>query len=156
MHKIIIFFSLILVFGACKKDKFTTAPQITYKSVSPNAFIANSTTSTVSPVLTINVTDAEGDLGFKDGSDTSKIFIKSLLTNQLDSLLLPSIGNGGFKKFQADIQVELRSILSCRTPLPPAGQTRTDTVFVEVYITDFAKNKSNVLKVPDPVYLRCR
>ncbi|MEO6328557.1 MAG: hypothetical protein ABIO55_06485 [Ginsengibacter sp.] len=57
MRKTFLFSLLILLLSGCKKDKFTTAPQLKYKS-------ANTTTlgrfQTLS--LTLSFTDAEGDI----------------------------------------------------------------------------------------------
>ena len=150
---------LVLAFAACKKDKYTTAPQIRLKSISPN--VAESSLGTNqgnAPRLTIEVTDAEGDLGFIDGRDTSKIYIKNLQSNNVDSFLLPDIQTAAVKNFKADVEVSLFAALECITFSPPRQTPRTDTLFYEIYITDFAKNKSNVINTQaegQPVYFRC-
>ncbi len=133
-----------LLFLGCKKDKFTTAPQISFKSVSPDAY-SNSTRDENLPVLTIKVTDAEGDLGFKTGKDTSYIYITNLRTNRFDSAVLPDIRQVAVKNFEAEIKVNLKQFLG--VPV-----NRRDTIFFDVYVKDFAKNKSNVLKTERPVY----
>ncbi len=48
-----------------------------------------------------------------------------------------------------DVNVLLRSVLV------NSGRPRpfVDTLYFEVYVTDFAKNKSNVIKTDKPVYL---
>ena len=74
---------LILVFSACKKDKFTTAPQISYRSISPGDI---SYSTNVIPILTFSITDAEGDL-----DKTAYIYITNKLTNRFDSLPFPII-----------------------------------------------------------------
>ena len=156
--RIVLFFSaFILIFASCKKDKYTTAPQIKFKSVNPNVSSSAvlATDSDLSPKLTIEITDAEGDLGYVQGFDTSMIYIKNLLTQNLDSFLLPDIQTAGTKNFKADIIVNLFDVLECG-PVPPFPiRPRTDTTFFEVYVTDFAKNKSNVIVTGDPVYYRC-
>ena len=145
----------ILFFSACKKDKYTTAPQISFKSISPNAFSSNNTIleSEFAPKLTISVTDAEGDLGFKLNQDTAKVFIKNLLTNNLDSFNFPDLHRSAGKNFKADVTINLFNALECRNSGPP--RPRTDTLYFDVYVTDFAKNKSNVITTSDPVYYRC-
>lgn len=140
---------LAILFSACKKDKFTTVPQISYKSVKPNTAFSNIPPSQQSiPVLTISVTDAEGDLGFIDGKDTSKVYIKNLLTNREDSLILPNISTASVKDFKGDIEINLASLLGASARPRP----KTDTLYFEIYIKDFAKNKSNVIKSGDPVF----
>ena len=106
MRYTLLLIAACLLFAACKKENFTTAPQISFKSVKPNAFSLNlPVTGQVLPVITINVTDAEGDLGFKDGKDTSKLYIKNLLTSKIDSTLhLPDILTSAKKDFKGDIE----------------------------------------------------
>ena len=67
---------LVAGFAACKKDKFTTAPQITYKSVQNNYISANIPIGPPNgqqpPIMTIHVTDAEGDIAAWDKSIVSR------------------------------------------------------------------------------------
>jgi hypothetical protein len=144
--------ALAISFIACKKDKFTTVPQIKFKSVKPNAWLSTNTSlqQDIAPVLTLSVTDAEGDLGFKAGSDTSKVYVKNLLTNRVDSSILPDIKTAGKSNFQGDIAVNLFSVMGGKPGV--TTRPRVDTLFFEVYVTDFAKNKSNVIKTDDPVF----
>jgi hypothetical protein len=140
-------------FAACKKDKFTTVPQIKFKSVKPNAWLSTNTSlqQGIAPMLTISVTDAEGDLGFKAGSDTSKVYITNLITNKIDSsFLLPDILSSAQSNFQGDVAINLFSLMGGKPGV--STRPRIDTLFFEVYITDFAKNKSNVIKTNDPVF----
>jgi|GEM_PF-218805 hypothetical protein len=48
---------LVLIFAACKKDKFTTEPQIKFKSISPSEAIKGNIIS-----FTSSFTDEEGDI----------------------------------------------------------------------------------------------
>lgn len=152
MRYTLLILSACLLFAACKKDKFTTTPQISFKSVNPNAFSLNlPITGQVLPVMTIGVTDAEGDLGFKDGKDTAKLYIKNLLTGKVDSSLhMPDILTGAVKDFQGDIQITLSTSILLEGSTRPSP--KTDTLYYEIYIKDFAKNKSNVIKTTDPVF----
>jgi hypothetical protein len=136
--------AFLLLWG-CKKDKFTTAPQISFKSFSPNAY-SNSTADENLPVLTIKVTDAEGDLGTKAGKDTSYIYFTNLRTNRFDSVMLPDITAIALKNFDAEIKVNLKQFLGV------PNNSKRDTIFFDVYVKDFAKNKSNVLKTDQPVF----
>ncbi len=140
---------IFLLFAGCKKDKFTTAPQITYKSINPNAAVSNvSCNFQVIPTLTIHITDAEGDLGLIVGKDTSLIYIRNLLTNKFDSVRLPDIQASVGKNFKADIDINLCNFLGASTRPRP----KTDTLYFEIYVKDFAKNKSNVIRTTDPVF----
>jgi hypothetical protein len=155
MRNILLIIAGALAISGCKKDKFTTAPQITFKTISPQAMPSNliSTNQGSAPKLVINITDQEGDLGFINGSDTSMIFIKNLRNNRLDSLVLPDIQSAATKRFQADISVNLYNYMgACGIgPLP-----RADSVYFEVYVKDFAKNQSNVLRTDIPALLLCQ
>ncbi|MBC7888049.1 MAG: hypothetical protein H7Z13_09165 [Ferruginibacter sp.] len=148
MRNTIIFFIISLLAVSCGKDKYTTAPQIKYKSLSPNSAPGNITSNNPNvPIIVINVTDAEGDLGSKDGKE-SKIYIKNLLTSAVDSFPLPDIQSVSSKNFQADIRINTFSILRGSPRNPP----KIDTLFYEIYVMDFAKNKSNVIKTGDPLF----
>ena len=135
-----------LLFFSCKKNKFTTNPQISFKSISPDSYKQGSTSTDILPVLTITVTDAEGDLGFKTGKDTSFIYLRNLRTNNFDSVSLPDIMTSATKNFQADISIKMFQFL--RVP----NTTKKDTLYYDIYIKDFAKNKSNVLRTEKPIY----
>jgi hypothetical protein len=144
---------LILIGFGCKKDKFNTIPKISYKSVSPDFFRQDNINSTGAPKVTIHVTDAEGDLGFVANQDTALVFVKNLISQNIDSFPFPDIHSAGGKNFEADIEINLFSALDCRPSPPP--RPRTDTTYFEIYIVDFAKNKSNVITTEDPVYFLC-
>ncbi len=143
---------MLLVFSACKKDKFTTAPQISYKSVNPNAVSIN--IGSVIPEITFSITDAEGDLGMKAGFDTSFIYIKSLLKGKSDSLPFPSLGTSAKSNFKGEVSVSIAKVLECMSL--PSGNLHTDTLYFEIYVKDFAKNKSNIITTGDPIYFNCR
>lgn len=149
-------YSLLLIitiffFTACKKDKFTTVPQIKFKKLSHNA-VDLSPTSAV-PIVTLNVTDAEGDLGIT-AKDTAFIYMKNLLTNTFDSVPFPDLQSAAKSNFQADVDVTISKVLKCK-PIPGGG-LHTDTLYFEFYIKDFAKNKSNVITTTEAVYFTCR
>ena len=144
----------LLIFTSCNKDKYTTAPQIKFKSINPdNALSGLATNKDNAPRLTMEITDAEGDIGFIEGSDTSRVYIKNLKSGNLDSFYLPDIKTASVKNFKGDVIVNLFDALDCIDPGPP--RPRTDTTYYEVYIKDFAKNKSNVIITDQPLYYRC-
>lgn len=151
---------LVLGFAACKKDKYTTAPQIKIKEISPNFSSSDLTAinKDAAPKLTLEITDAEGDLGFISGRDTSKIYIKNIVSNNIDSFLLPDIQTAAKKNFKADVIVNLFDALECSDFTPPRVRPRTDTIYYEIYVTDFAKNKSNVINTKNenkPLFYSC-
>lgn len=145
-----------LLFSACKKNKFTTVPQIKFKSLKPETAPFNlpiTSNPDSMPKLTVSITDLEGDIGFRAGVDTSRVYIKNLINNKVDSFFLPDINSAGVKNFEADLTVNLQSSLACKknTPRPYS----IDSNYYEVYVVDFAKNKSNVIKTEKPVLVRC-
>ncbi len=140
----------ILLFTTCKKDKFTTAPQINYKSIAPNVVDNLS----ASPVITFSITDAEGDIGI-NANETAFIYIKNLLVNAFDSLPFPDLQSGAKRNFEAEVDITVpSSVLKCNSL--PNGALHTDTVFFEIYVKDFAKNKSNLITTAEPLYFICR
>src|SRR3978361_40714 len=111
MRYILTFIAVGLIFSACKKDKFTTAPQISFKDVSPN-FYSSSTAPSEYPVMTLHITDAEGDLGIIAGKDTSFLYIINLRTNQFDSVaIFPNLATAAKANFEADINVNMKRFL---------------------------------------------
>ena len=147
---------LVFAFAACKKDKYTTAPQIKFKTISPDYAVSDlRTTRDNAPRVTIEITDAEGDIGFIQGRDTSRIYIKNPLAINIDSFLLPDLQTAATKNFKGDIIVNLFDALECIDFSPARPRPRTDTIYYDIYVTDFAKNKSNIIRTGLPVYYRC-
>lgn len=152
-----LFFAVVAcaAFTACNKDKYTSAPQIKFKSIT-SPFFSNSLNE--KPVLIIELTDAEGDFGFREGRDTSYVFVKNTRSPfKLDSFKFPSaLSKAVRKNFKGDVEIDLRGAgtggSNALPGPPPAGSRRpyTDTVYYEVYVKDFAKNKSNVIRTADP------
>ena len=141
---------LAIAFVACKKDKYTSAPQISFKSISPQYWDAANTNPYDGPFLTIHLTDAEGDFGPLTSKDTSYVYIKniSVAPYKTDSLKFPQLTNLDTRNLKADVSVMIRSVLAnSGRPTP-----HVDTLYFEIYVKDFAKNKSNVITTPKPVY----
>ncbi len=135
------------VLASCSKDKFESTPKIEYKSIS---FTDVSFNSSAIPVLTFKLTDAEGDLGPIKNNDTYYVYIKNNLTGDLDSLEFPDLGSAAGKNFSGDVEVNLNLKHLCI----PVSQV-TDTIFYDIYVKDYGKNKSNVITTPNPVLFRC-
>lgn len=156
--KSILFVSVVsFVLISCKKDKFTTSPQISFNSISPNTFIAGTLSTDPNqkgPFLSIQLTDLEGDFGFSDGEDTSYVYIKniSIPPYDMDSLKFPSNSAIKRKNLNAEVIVDLFNTQSLLVGTPnPSPRPFVDTLRFEVYVVDFAKNKSNVI-VTKPLY----
>ncbi len=152
-------FGLILIsvfLFSCGKDKFTTVPQIKFKSIKPNSYRSGTlnTDPQSPPILSIQLTDAEGDFGFSL-KDTSYVYIKNLTISpfNIDSIRFPS---NLVRKSNLNATVEVNLATASRLLGNSGSLPRpyTDTVFFEVYVQDFAKNKSNVIKTSEPLYIR--
>lgn len=136
---------VLIIFTGCKKDKFTTEPQISFQKFQPNEGSNRSSIST-QPYLIFEITDSEGDLDV----DTAKIFIRNTLTNKLDSFNFPDLKAARGKNFKGDVQIGLFTVMGGRN-LPSTQRPYVDTLSFEVYVTDLAKNKSNVI-IASPFY----
>ncbi|MFN8252611.1 MAG: hypothetical protein U0V75_12095 [Ferruginibacter sp.] len=134
-----------ILIASCKKDKFTSEPQLSFVSVKPDFYRGGLIADEDYPVITLHVTDAEGDLGFINGQDTSMIYIKNLRTNKFDSAYLPNIKPIAGKNFEADIEIFMKQFIGVPVNV-------RDTIYFDIYIKDFAKNKSNVLRTGKPIY----
>ena len=148
MYKI--FFSLLLVvlFSACGKDKYTTEPQLTFKSFNPNQ-TNNLVPYEFQSTIKLEVRDKEGDIGLNAGKDTAFIFIKNMLTGTEKSFKFPDLKAVAGNDFKGEIELNLFDVLGGRS-LPINQRPYTDTLHFEIYVTDFAKHKSNVILTTEP------
>lgn len=149
MRYILIIAVIAFGFSGCKKDKYNTVPEITFKKIDPNTFSSTNLDPNAGPILTIKLTDAEGDFGFNDNHDTSYVYVKnlSIAPYKQDSLKFPVLTGIEKKNLNIELDVNLRGVLASSTrPLP-----HVDTLRFEVYVKDFAKHKSNVI-IAEPVY----
>lgn len=151
MRYTLLIFIVVLGSTACKKDKFTTAPQIKYKSVKPSTLSGHIPIGTpggqAPPIMTIHVTDSEGDIGFVDNADSAYIFVKNLLANTKDSFKFPDLRGVTGKNFECDVDINLTGLMQ----QGPRPAPKTDSLYFEIYVKDFAKNKSNTIVSGDPV-----
>ncbi len=150
MRNTIIILIISLIAVSCGKDKFASEPQITFKSVSPNTVRSNVPINDPNmPQITINVTDKEGDFG-----DTAYVYVQRIINGKLHyevkQFAMPNINSIKTNNFQADIRINSFDVLrgdSTRTRRP-----KVDTLNFRIYITDFAKNKSNVIDTDKPLF----
>lgn len=145
-----IIFSLVLLVS-CSKDKFTREPQIKFEGFTSNNFVSPIFDENQAPRLILKVTDGDGDIGIDPGRDTAFIHMKNLLTGDSTSLMFPNLGSAAKKNFEAEVEASIFRVM--RGDPPAAPRPWIDTLFFEVYITDFDKNKSNVIVTPEPFFL---
>ena len=146
---------VLMIFISCKKNKYTTVPQITFKSITPSFHSSSILPPDQGPKLTIEVTDAEGDLGFSDNKDTSYIYVKNITVPpyKSDSFKFPaSLSAATHKNFKAAVDVALEGDATHGGVLDrTCASGCTDTLYFEVYLKDFAKNKSNLIRTDKPL-----
>lgn len=155
MKKFLSFLGLSILLTACGKDKFTSVPQISFNSLTPNTYQRGTNINAEGPKLSIQLTDAEGDFRFVPGEDTSYVYVKNLTIPpfNIDSIPFPSASALQRKDLNAEVIVDLkfgRGILTGTQN--PLRRPFVDTVYFEVYVKDLAKNKSNVIKTADPLF----
>jgi hypothetical protein len=161
MRYLFLFICLCVVALSCKKSGESTPPKIKFKSIT-SEIKANVTTTSplfIKPILTIQVTDDEGDFGFKEGKDTSYIYIKniSITPNRIDSFKFPEIlaklPTTTFRNY-VDVEIDLNGNPGNGNALVlaiPSSNSTRDSLYYEVYVKDFAKNKSNIIKTENPL-----
>lgn len=139
---------LSIFFVGCEKDKYTSVPQIKFESIEPNPIVFSTAGGNL-PILTIKLTDSEGDFGLRAGSDTSYVYVKNITVPPFksDSLKFPDLADANRKNLNAEVEVGIKNLMV------PSSRPRPhwDTLYFEVYVRDFAKNKSNVIQA-GPVY----
>jgi hypothetical protein len=144
--KILLSLLVVVFFAACKKDKYNTTPTLTLKSTS-NKTVAINNVFTVQ----FELTDKEGDI-----SDT--LYFKKIRTNKRvtgtvrDSLMfaIPEVTNIKTSFLNIDLQYQNHLISSTNPGNPP----QPDTLTLQFYVKDKAKNKSEIISIPDVIVIR--
>lgn len=155
MKNTLLIVCLLVGIASCKKDKFTTDPQVSFVDVKQNVMTRNlfSNEKHLAPILILKVTDAEGDFGSSSSTDSSWIVIKHLLSNNIDSLRFPDLSRAPKNNFEAEVSVNLFDFTECYSPGPVTP--RVDTIFYDVYIRDSKNHKSNIITTTKPVLRTC-
>jgi hypothetical protein len=148
MKRLLTSFLLLLILASCNKDKFTSQPQIRFNSLNPNYWTSDNT-SFFGPKISFNLRDAEGDFGFED-VDISYVYLRNAAdsVSPPDSLPFPNMLITGKNSLDVDVEVDIVSAL------PPAHipGNYTDTIYYDIYVKDFAGNKSNVIRTTTPLF----
>lgn len=133
---------------SCAKDRFNTVPQIDFISLTPNNWVSNDPNPN-GPILKFRLRDAEGDFGFQDTS-ISYVYIRNVADtlNSPDSLSFPNITLADKANLDMEVSVNINNAL----PPPRIPRPYTDTLYFEVFVKDFAGNKSNVIRTTAPFY----
>jgi hypothetical protein len=162
MRYLIIVLLSTTIFFSCKKSDGNSAPKVKFKSITPE-LSTTSAANGILPILTLEVSDDDGDLGFNEGKDTSYIYVKNLTVApfKMDSFKFPSqlsqLPKSTFKTYQnVDVDLNGNKVLSSGRSLAYPSSVlintpRRDSAFYEVYVKDFAKNKSEVIRTDKPL-----
>lgn len=148
-----------LALAGCGKEKFSSEPKITFNYITPNTYKNGLALDSAGPILSLQLTDKEGDFGFNDNEDTSYVYVKNLTIPpfNVDSLKFPTAAGIRRSNLDAEILVDLKRARGILTGSDPAPfKPYVDTLYFEVYVKDFAGNKSNVLKTEKPVFYTTR
>jgi hypothetical protein len=133
---------------SCEKDKFTTEPQIKYISLTPNSW-ASDNTNLIGPKLRFQLTDREGDFGWKaDAPSYVYIRLSRDSTEPYDSLRFPAMQLADPSNLDAQVEVDITNAL----PPPHFPRPFMDTLYFDVYVKDRANHVSNILRTPEPFF----
>ena len=136
---------VLTVLTACKKNNFNTEPTLTLKSVSDKVVPSNGGLNIV-----FELTDKEGDI-----SDT--LFIKKIRTNLRpvapsqdlgrDSLTYPIPEVVNTRKVLLQLDLNYSQLIS-------TSRNEPDSLTIQFWIQDKAKNKSNVFELKEVVVIK--
>lgn len=143
MRYAIIFTISILILASCNKDKYTTAPQLKFKSANTKGLHRGEILT-----FTLSFTDAEGDL-------TDTMFIDQFEPRCVNSRLsrkyqLPAFPNS--KNQSGDLLVTFGYEVNGTVPIRTPKCSRNDTCIFKFVLKDKAQNKSDTA-YSDPVVI---
>lgn len=144
---LLIFVTLFVVIG-CGKDKFTTKPQISVKSVTPNEMSRNDLLSIV-----LKFTDKEGDI-----TDTL-YFVKQILNENQKGLAQEfTVSNIKLpiypKAVEGEMEIRFARRIGLGVPLMSDPLTsQNDTVIFHMAVKDAGGNWSDTVTTPNPIVI---
>lgn len=137
-------FLVSIVTFSCKKDKYTTEPQVTVKSISPGEVRQGTNGSFTVITLDAKFTDDEGDLDsvifvtkYYDGDAVT--FTDTTFRYSLDALNLPKKTRQG----DVTVQFEYNTNNSGGTYITYPGVIKDTTATLGLILTDKAAHRSN-------------
>lgn len=144
--KILLTLLVVTFLAACKKDKYQTKPQLTFKGVNSNVIPQRGIVT-----FTLEVTDAEGDI-----QDT--LFVEKVVPNCAASYFkagykVPNFNAVNNLKAEIDVTYVLNFNNGENAQLPGPQCPRNDTATFRFWIKDKAKNVSDTVSTKSPVIL---
>jgi hypothetical protein len=144
--KILVALLVVIFSGACKKDKYNTKPQITFKKASTNTLRNNGTIT-----FNMEVTDAEGDL--QDTMWIQKNVPRCTASNFTAKYKMPDFTSVKNLKAQLDVCFAYGNNLGCPVISGPAC-ARNDTATFRFWLKDKGGNVSDTAVSSTIVILR--
>ncbi|MDR6339205.1 hypothetical protein HNQ91_002256 [Filimonas zeae] len=129
--------TVTIVAIACKKDQFTTRPQLKFKSVNSELVMSNQ-----SLVFYLQVTDKEGDLRGESRVYSEKVSRHCADAQVIDSLRIPD-NITSRKDLDVEVEYAFQSPPKC-----VANSGPDDTCYFKFWIKDEAKNVSDTIISP--------
>ena len=132
---------------ACTKDKYTTKPQLKYKSVNTRVLNRNQTLT-----FSLEVTDLQGDL-------QDSLWIQEIVRNcpaggGTSRYKIPDFT--AVKNFKGDVEIcySYGLNLGCPAIIEPRCQNRNDSATYRFWIQDKAKNTSDTITSDEVVIVQ--
>ncbi len=134
MRNTILFSFMLLFLFSCNKDKYTTIPQLKYKSANKKVFKSGDIIT-----FTLSFTDAEGDL--QDSLYVEKFEPKCVNSRFKQLYKIPSFPTS--KNQSGEITITYGYNVSSYPPILGPQCNRNDTCIFKFVLKDKAKNKSD-------------
>jgi hypothetical protein len=137
MRNTIVIALIALIFISCKKDKFTTKPQLTFKSINTKVLDRGQIVT-----FTLSYTDLEGDL--QDSVYVEKIEPTCPRSGFKEIYKLPNFPTA--RNSEGEIQVSFGYSVSDYPYITEPQCSRNDTCYFRFALKDKAQNISDTVK----------
>ena len=144
--KLLIFSAIILGITACKKDTYTTRPQLEFKSVNGKVFGNGSAI-----IFSIEFTDKEGDI--QDSIWIQKVSKVNGCNSFGDRAKIPAFTATSNLKGVFEVGYSIGFVPGSNYTVIPTC-VKNDTCFFRFWARDGAKNLSDTVVSPDIVILK--
>jgi hypothetical protein len=138
MRNTILIAVVSLIFLSCSKDKFSSTPQLTYKSVNTDRLSPNQVIQ-----FSLSFTDAEGDV--IDTMYVQKVSLNCAASNFFERVAIPDFTTN--KNLKADVLVSYANGINNPPYTTVASRCSfNDTCYFRFMLKDKANNKSDTVR----------
>jgi len=124
----------IFLFSACAKKTESTAPSISFVSITPASLVIGQQNFTI----TFSYIDSDGDLG-EDNADVKNMFVTDNRNGVIYEFRIPQLSPSGSNiSIQGDLNINMPNVGISD------GKT-TETATFSIYVKDRAGNQSNTI-----------